>query len=67
MNNNKLVYGLMGFLIGGAVVWFLTTSAVNSDNTGMMRMMGVRTGTQNIMQNSQSIDAHFIEQMILHH
>jgi uncharacterized protein (DUF305 family) len=67
MNNNKLVYGIIGFLIGGALVWFLTASAVNSNNTGMKRMMGVRTNTQTMMQNTQSIDAHFIEQMIPHH
>jgi uncharacterized protein (DUF305 family) len=67
MNNNKLVYGLIGFLIGGALVWFLTASAVKLNNTGMMRMMGIRTGAQTMMQSSQSIDAHFIEQMIPHH
>ncbi len=67
MNRDQLNYGIIGFLIGGAVVWFLATSAVNSNNTGMMRMMGVRTGAQTMMQQSQSIDAHFIEQMIPHH
>jgi uncharacterized protein (DUF305 family) len=66
MNNDKLKYGIVGLLLGGAAIWFLTTSAVNSNNTGMMRMMGVRTNAQNMMR-SETIDAHFIEQMIPHH
>lgn len=65
--NNHLKYGLIGVVIGGAVIWFLTTSAVNSNNIGMLRMMGVRSEQQNIMQNSNVLDAHFIEQMIPHH
>lgn len=67
MKNVKLQYGLIGFLIGGVVVWFLTASVVNSNNTGMMQMMGMRYGMQNMMQDSSTIDAHFIEQMIPHH
>lgn len=66
MENEKWKYGIVGLLIGGAAVWLLTTSAVNSNNTGMMRMMGVRTNAQTMMQ-SETIDAHFIEQMIPHH
>lgn len=66
MDNDKLKYGIAGLLIGGTAVWFLATSAVNSNNTGMMRMMGVRTNAQNMMQ-SETMDAHFIEQMIPHH
>lgn len=66
MENEKWKYGIVGLLIGGAAVWLLTTSAVNSNNTGIMRMMGVRTNAQTMMQ-SETIDAHFIEQMIPHH
>lgn len=66
MDNDKLKYGIVGLLIGGAFVWFFAASAVNSNNTGMMRMMGVRTNTQNMMQ-TETMDAHFIEQMIPHH
>lgn len=58
MNNGKLKYGIGGFLIGGFFVWFLTMSAVNANNIGMMQMMGIRPGAS---------DAHFIEQMIPHH
>lgn len=67
MKNVKLQYSLVGFLVGGVVVWALATTAVNSNNTGMMQMMGIGYGTQSIMANSDSIDAHFIEQMIPHH
>ena len=54
MKRDPLLYLVIGALIGGVVVWFLANNAVNTNNMGMM-------------QNSQTIDAHFIEQMIPHH
>lgn len=66
MKQDPLLYGIIGALIGGVVIWFLANSAVNTNNMGMMRMMGMRS-TSGIMQNAQAIDAHFIEQMIPHH
>ena len=71
--NNPLLYGVIGTVIGGVIVWFLAINAVNNNMTGMMQMMGMRS--QNMMGNSQNngyemmgnIDAHFIEQMIPHH
>src|SRR3989344_9452426 len=54
MKRDPLLYLVIGALIGGVVVWFLANNAVNTNNVGMM-------------QNSQTIDAHFIEQMIPHH
>ena len=63
--NNKIIYGIIGLFIGGAFVWILATSAVNSNNTAMMQMMGMQ-GSRN-MSVSKSLDAHFIEQMIPHH
>lgn len=71
--NNALLYGVIGALIGGVIVWFLTVNAVNNNMTGMMQMMGMRN--QNMMGSSQgnrsgmmgNIDQHFIEQMIPHH
>ena len=41
MSRDPLLIGVVGALIGGAAVWFLATNAVNSNNTDMMRMMGV--------------------------
>lgn len=71
--NNALLYGVIGALIGGAIVWFLAANAVNNNMTSMMQMMGIRS--QNIVGNPQdnrpgmmgNIDRHFIEQMIPHH
>jgi uncharacterized protein (DUF305 family) len=63
MKNNKYLYLLAGILIGVIGVWVL-----NYSNIGITRnpagMMGQRN---NIVQNSDVIDAHFIEQMIPHH
>jgi uncharacterized protein (DUF305 family) len=68
LKNDKLKYGLGGLLIGGFFVWFTTMTIVNSNNIGMMGMMGYKNIEQsNIMQNSDTIDEHFIEQMIPHH
>ena len=64
---DPLLYGIIGVIIGGAIVWFLAANAVNSNNYGMMQMMGMRGGNQSMMTNSDTIDAHFIEQMIPHH
>lgn len=60
--NNLLLYGVIGALIGGVIVWFLTVNAVNNNMLGVLQMMGMRS--QNMMGN---IDQHFIEQMIPHH
>lgn len=66
--NNSLLFGFVGVLIGGAIVWFLATSAVNNNATGMMQMMGMR-GQSSFLGNrmTTNIDRHFIEQMIPHH
>lgn len=68
MKDDKLKYGLGGILIGAILVWLATMTIVNSNSVGMMGMMGYRNGNQTgVMQNSNAIDAHFIEQMIPHH
>ena len=68
MKQEAAVYGIVGALIGGAIVWFVANSAVNTSNVGIMRMMGMRGPVQQgQMQNAEVIDAHFIEQMIPHH
>lgn len=68
MKEDKFKYGVGGILIGAIFVWFATLTIVNSNNAGMMGMMGYKSGTQNgVIQNSNALDAHFIEQMIPHH
>ena len=68
MKNETFKYILGGILFGGIAVWLIAISVINSSNTGMMQMMGIRTTTGlGITQNSDIMDAHFIEQMIPHH
>lgn len=68
MQKDPLLYGVIGFLIGVVALWFLASNAFNNNNTGMMRIMGFTTATQQeVTANSDTIDAHFIEQMIPHH
>ncbi len=64
MKNNKNLYAIGGVVLGAVLVWFLISSAVASNNVGMMQMMGLSTFTSS---NSDPLDAHFIEQMIPHH
>ena len=63
--SKEILYGLGGIIIGLIVGVFLAQNAVNYNQTGMMRMMGMRF--QNNITSSSTIDAHFIEQMIPHH
>lgn len=66
--NNPLLYGVIGVIIGGVIVWFLAANAVNNNMTGMMQIMGMRqTSSQNTRGMMGNIDQHFIEQMIPHH
>lgn len=59
----KILYGVVGLLIGVIATWAFANSAVNSHHPGMMNMMGM-SKTSQMMDN---IDRHFIEQMIPHH
>lgn len=41
MKNQSLLYGIIGFLLGAVIVLLTAQNAVNTNNTGMMRMMGI--------------------------
>lgn len=61
--NNKFLYLLAGILTGAIGVWILGYS-----NPNIFRFPTGTMKTENIVsQNSDAIDAHFIEQMIPHH
>ncbi len=63
MKNEKILYAVGGMIVGGLAVWLITLINVNP-NIGMM---GSRTFMTQNSQQSDAIDAHFIEQMIPHH
>lgn len=63
MKNDKLSYGLMGFVLGILSIWVFASFGINGNYGGMQGMMGWRPAS-NMMGN---IDEHFIEQMIPHH
>jgi len=62
--NDQLRFGLIGAVVGGIVVWILMTTILNPNTAGMMNS---KSSLQNAMQNSDTLNAHFIEQMIPHH
>lgn len=68
MKKDSILYGLIGAGIGALAMLLIMSSVVNSNNTDVMRMVGMRgIIMQGKMQNSDAINAHFIEQMIPHH
>ncbi len=67
---NPLVYAVIGAILGGLLVWYFATSAVNGNRFGMMQRMGFssQNSTQkNVGTMSSAIDQHFIEEMTAHH
>ena len=60
-SDNKYLFLIVGIFIGAIGVWVLIYSNPNLERSpGMM-------GQSKSIQNSDAIDAHFIEQMIPHH
>ena len=47
MKKQSIMYGIIGLLIGVVIAVFSATYAVNNNNGGLMRMMGMRTITDN--------------------
>lgn len=60
--NNKMKYGLVGLLIGGVAVWGLMSTFASPSINGIMGL-----SVNSSAQNSDVLDAHFIEQMVPHH
>ena len=53
-DNKPILYGIIGFLAGALIFVLLTRSAVNSNNTGMMSMMGMNQRNE-MMDERQEI------------
>ncbi len=53
MNKESILYGVIGLLAGVVIAGFSAAYAVNNNNDGMMRMMGMHTSTnsQGMMNN----------------
>lgn len=43
MNNQAIIYALIGLVAGALIAGIAATTAVNANNTSMMRMMGMST------------------------
>lgn len=43
MSKNELLFGIIGLLLGGIIAGSTAILAVNNNNQGMMRMMGMHT------------------------
>lgn len=58
MDNKNLVYGIGGLLVGIVLTWLISSNAVNNQNYGMMRMMGIRNTTSNSSMMASYDDHH---------
>lgn len=58
MNNDKLLYGAAGLILGIILTWIFAVSAVNGNNVGMMRMMGVRYNIAGMMNQNLDSNMH---------
>lgn len=66
--NQNTKYGLGGLVIGAIVVSLISTIGSTNFFRGTGRMMGGYSASiPTKTENSETIDAHFIEQMIPHH
>lgn len=65
MNNEKIKYAGIGFVLGVAALWVVNLTFLNLNGTSMMGSN--KTSQSNQMMSGATIDAHFIEQMIPHH
>ena len=63
MKNQPLLNGIIGLLAGSLLTVLFVTNTVNTNNYGMMQMMGIRQGV-NGSPIANNLDQHFIEQMI---
>ena len=50
MQKEAVLYGIIGLLAGSLFTIFVTSYSVNNNMTGMMRMMGMSRGADNMMQ-----------------
>lgn len=83
MNKDNIMVGIIGLLLGVVITGFVAGQAVNSNNTGMMQMMGMDTAKMQAADHSEmsmadmtaqlkkksgdEFDKAFIEMMIEHH
>ena len=66
MKKESIMVGVIGLVVGVVVAGFAAGQAVNTDNTGMMRMMGMRTSdtTQQTAANHDTMSmADMTEQL----
>src|SRR6266536_2330075 len=56
MNKEPLLYGIIGLLAGTLFGVLIATTAVNTGNSGMMRMMGMRTPVQSETMDMMDMD-----------
>jgi uncharacterized protein (DUF305 family) len=64
MQRDPLLYGVIGFIIGGIFVGFLAANAVNTSNGGMMRMMGMSNHIDDMNKHHEDDHAQEAKEMM---
>lgn len=67
MQNKQLLYGFIGAVSGGILVWFLLTNTVTGSMMGMMGLRQLGDVSRNNQMMTGNMDRMFIEGMVPHH
>ncbi|MBI5151312.1 MAG: DUF305 domain-containing protein [Candidatus Pacebacteria bacterium] len=67
MKKEQFLYGGIGVLVGSLITVLFVTNTINTNNYGMMQMLGIRKDINTSSPMANNLNQHFIEQMIPHH
>jgi uncharacterized protein (DUF305 family) len=56
MNNQSILYGIIGLFAGIIIVGFTASYAVNNNNAGMMRTFGMHSESSNRISDTDGMD-----------
>ncbi len=56
VQNQAILYGIIGLLLGVIITGFVASNVVNSNNVGMMRMMGMNPGMMAGVERAEGRD-----------
>lgn len=55
MKKESILFGVIGLLLGGLIMMAFASNAVNSQNTGMMRMMGIGVKSNQVREDNEKV------------
>lgn len=62
MNQQPILYGIIGLLLGMVLTGYTASTAVNTNNAGMMNMMGMKGAQKHMMEDGKMMDDEMMEE-----